>query len=119
MTTDDPEDDGSYTKRELLSQLREIERRLYSSRVLDEVTQLDDVQKQEFVASRLHLAHVITRLNTQVMREIREQLDLQSAELREALGVLNDSLRRLEEAPEWAGLLNRILVVLGRVVGFL
>ena len=110
---------GGYTKRDLLRQLRAIERRLYARRAVEEAGKLDDVHKQEFVAARLHLAYMITRLNAQVMREIRERLEAQGAELEQALAVLDDSLRRLEQAPEWAGFLNRILVVLGRVVGFL
>lgn len=112
-------DDVTFTKTELLAMLRDVEQRLYSSKVEKQVAPLSLEERQQFVASRLHLTAVIAKLNASLMRDIREDLDAQSASLRRGIADLDGSLKSLTNAKQWASAVNGVITLLGNVVSLL
>jgi len=112
-------DDATFTKTELLAKLRDVEKQLYSRRVEKQVEPLPLEERQKFVASRLHLTAVIAKVNASLMRDIREDLEGQSASLRQGIADLDGSLRSLTSAKQWASAVNGVIGLLGRVVGLL
>lgn len=111
--------DTTFTKTELLELLRDIEKRLYSRKVEQQIEPLDLVERQQFVAARLHLTAVIATVNAALMRDIREDLDAQSASLRQGITDLDGSLKTLTGAKQWASAVNGVISLLGNVVSLL
>lgn len=112
-------DDATFTKSELLSMLRDVEKQLYSRKVEQKIAPLSVEERQQFVASRLHLTSVIATLNAALMRDIREDLDAQSASLRQGIADLDGSLKALTDAKQWASAVNGVITLLGNVVSLL
>jgi predicted nucleic acid-binding Zn-ribbon protein len=104
---------------QLLDSLRTIEVELYGIQVVDEVQQLSDTEKQEFVAARLHLTSVINQLNTAQLSDIADKLEQKSGELRDGIQSLQKSLDTLTGAAGWASAVNGIIGVIGQVIPLL
>lgn len=107
---------ATYTKTELVATLRDLRQQLYSPQVEARVKELDFSDRQDFVAARLHLTELITEVNQALMRDIREELEKQSPALRQGIASLKGSLDRLNAANQWAGAVNQVVGVLGRIV---
>ncbi len=114
-TTPRPNPD-SYTKKELLEELRARERRLYSGKTARRVRKLTPEKRLDFVTQRNQLTATIRRLTTTAMRDIRVRLERESPVLRVRMAKLEQSLARVEEATQWAKGIRSVLEVLGRVV---
>ena len=104
---------------QLLDALRTIEVELYGIQVVQQVQQLSDAEKQEFVAARLHLTSVINELNTAQLTDIADKLEQQSGELRDGIQSLEKSLDSLSGASGWAAAVNGIIGVIGQVIPLL
>lgn len=106
-----------FTKAGLLAQLRELEKRLYSQRVVARVKKdLTSEQQQDFARSRLHLTEVIARLNASIWKDIRQQLEAQSQSLQTGVDSLSGSLAKLEGAAGWAKAVNGIIGIVGKAL---
>jgi hypothetical protein len=103
----------------LLDSLRTIEVELFGIEVVQQVQQLSDAEKQEFVAARLHLTSVINELNTAQLSDIADKLEQQSGELRTGIQSLEKSLGSLTGAAGWASAVNGIIGVIGKVIPLL
>jgi hypothetical protein len=103
----------------LLDSLRTIEVQLFGIEVVQQVQQLSDAEKQEFVAARLHLTSVISQLNTAQLSDIAGKLEQQSGGLRDGIQSLQKSLDSLTGASGWAAAVNGIIGVIGQVIPLL
>jgi hypothetical protein len=103
----------------LLDSLRTIEVELFGIEVVQQVQQLSDAEKQEFVAARLHLTSVINELNTAQLSDIADKLEQHSGELRTGIQSLQASLDSLTGAAGWASAVNGIIGVIGQVIPLL
>lgn len=108
-----------FTKRELLSRLRSIQRTLHGSRAVAQVKRLSDRERRDFVASRLLLDRVIIDLDRAVMKEIRTELEMQTKRLHAGLRAIEESIRSLEDAVKWAKMVNQLLGALTKAVPLL
>jgi hypothetical protein len=104
---------------QLLDSLRTIEVELFGIQVVQEVQQLSDQEKQEFVSARLHLIAVINQLNIAQLSDIAGKLEQHSGELRDGIQSLQKSLDKLAGASGWAAAVNGIVGVIGQVIPFL
>lgn len=104
---------------QLLDALRTIEVQLFSIEVVQQVQQLSDAEKQEFVASRLHLTSVINQLNTTQLSGIADKLEQRSGELRDGIQGLEKALGTLTGAAGWASAVNGIIGIIGQVIPLL
>jgi uncharacterized FlaG/YvyC family protein len=104
---------------QLLDSLRTIEVELFGLEVVQQVQQLSDAEKQEFVSARLHLTSVINQLNTAQLSDIAGKLEQQSGELRNGIQSLQKSLDKLTGAAGWAAAVNGIVGVIGQVIPLL
>ena len=104
---------------QLLDGLRTIEVQLFGIEVVQQVQQLSDAEKQEFVAARLHLTSVINQLNTAQLSDIADSLEQHSAELQQGIQSLEKSLGHLEGASGWAAAVNGIIGVVGQIIPLL
>ena len=109
----------AFTKTELLEGLRDVEKQLYNRKVEQQVQPLSLAERQQFVAARLHLTSIIATLNASLMRDIREDLEAQSASLRQGISDLDGSLRALTNAKQWASAVNGVIGLLGKIVSLL
>lgn len=109
----------AYTKKELLAALRRLEALLHSPKVVGRARRLPADELQRFAAARLHLGALITRLGAARMRDIRRRVERQSASLRRGVAAAETALARLDAASRWAPAIQRLLVLLGRVVPLL
>ena len=100
----------------LLDGLRTVEVQLYGIEVVQQVQQLQDADKQAFVAARLHLTSVINQLDTAQLGEIADSLEQHSAELQKGIQSLNKSLGDLTGASTWASAVNGIIGVVGQII---
>lgn len=119
MADNETPQDTTFTKTELLALLRDIEKRLYSRKVEKQIEPLDLEERQQFVSARLHLTSVIATVNAALMRDIREDLQAQSASLRQGITDLDGSLTKLTAAKQWASAINGVVGLLGNVVSLL
>jgi hypothetical protein len=101
---------------QLLDSLRTIEVELYGIEVVQQVQQLSDAEKQEFVSARLSLTSVINQLNTAQLSDIADKLEQQSGALRTGIQSLQKSLDSLTGAAGWAAAVNGIVGVIGQVI---
>ncbi|HEX3126121.1 MAG TPA: hypothetical protein VH394_02230, partial [Thermoanaerobaculia bacterium] len=97
----------------LLDELRTIEVELYGIEIVQQVQQLSDAEKQEFVAARLHLTSVINELNTAQLSDIADKLEQHKGELQSGIQSLQKSLDSLTGASGWAAAVNGIIGVIG------
>jgi len=100
----------------LLAQLTMLRNQLMSTDAVQQVAQLDLAQRQAFVDARGRLGSQITRLQTEQLKDIRLQLDEQSAALQQGMDNLERSLNRLESVNSWAGAINGVIGLLGQIV---
>ncbi len=103
----------------LLDALRTIEVELYGIQVVQQVQQLTDAEKQDFVSARLLLTSVINQLNTAQLSDIADKLEQKSGELQTGIQSLQKSLNTLTGASGWAAAVNGIIGVIGQVVPLL
>lgn len=104
---------------QLLDALRTIEVELFGIEVVQQVQQLSDAEKQEFVAARLHLTSVINELNTAQLSDIADKLESHKTELQSGIQSLEKSLDSLTGAAGWAAAVNGIIGVIGQVIPLL
>lgn len=104
---------------QLLDELRTIEVQLFGIEVVQQVQQLSDAEKQEFVSARLHLTSVINDLNTAQLSDIADKLEQHKDELQSGIHSLEKSLDSLTGAAGWAAAVNGIIGVIGQVVPLL
>lgn len=104
---------------QLLDALRTIEVELFGIQVVQQVQQLSDAEKQEFVAARLHLTSVINELNTAQLSDIADKLESHKTELQSGIQSLEKSLDTLTGAAGWAAAVNGIIGVIGQVIPLL
>ena len=108
------------TPAELLAQLRMLQNQLFSTEVVEQVKQLPaQADKQEFVDARARLGTAITRLETEQLADIRQQLEQASGALQQGLDDLDRSLNRLESVNAWAGAINGVLGIVTQLVPLL
>jgi hypothetical protein len=103
----------------LLDALRTIEVELFGLQVVQQVQQLSDTEKQDFVSARLLLTSVINQLNTAQLSDIADKLEQKSSELQTGIQSLQKSLDTLTGAAGWAAAVNGIIGVIGQVVPLL
>ena len=103
----------------LLDELRTVEVQLFGIEVVQQVQQLSDAEKQEFVSARLHLTSVINQLNTAQLSEIADKLEQHRDELESGIHSLEKSLGSLTGASGWAAAVNGIIGVIGQVIPLL
>jgi hypothetical protein len=104
---------------QLLDELRTIEVELFGIEIVQQVQQLSDAEKQEFVAARLHLTSIINQLDTTQLSDIADKLEQHSAELETGIHSLQKSLDSLTGASGWAAAVNGIIGVIGQVIPLL
>lgn len=107
------------TKKGLLAHLRGLENQLFTQEVVAKVKQQPSDQQLAFAQARLHLTSVIAKLNATLMKEIRQKLEAQSAELQQGIDRLAGSLGKLEGAVGWAKAINGVISTLGKLVPLL
>jgi phosphatidylinositol kinase/protein kinase (PI-3 family) len=108
--------DTPMTKTDLLASLREVESKLYSSEVVQEVKKQPQEQQMAFASARLHFTATISKLNAALMRDIRTQLQARAETLQEGVDSLSKSLSELEGATKWAKAINGVLGVIDQFV---
>jgi hypothetical protein len=106
-----------YTKKQLLGELREVRRKLELPRVERAVKLLPIGERQRFVEGRIGLDNTITRLQTALVRDIRERLDAEEPVLRSGIEALRDSLSDIQKVGEWPVRIAKVLDAVGRIVG--
>jgi uncharacterized phage infection (PIP) family protein YhgE len=104
---------------QLLDSLRTIEVELFGIEIVQQVQQLSDAEKQEFVSARLHLISIINQLNTAQLSDIADKLEQHSGELADGIQSLQKSLDKLTGASGWAAAVNGIIGVIGQVIPLL
>jgi hypothetical protein len=105
---------------QLLDSLRTTEVELYGIEVVQQVQQLSDAEKQEFVAARLHLTAVVNQLNTAQLSDIADKLEQHSGEFGRGFRACRASLNSLTGvAKSGASAVNGIIGAIGQVIPLL
>lgn len=105
--------------KQLLDELRTIEVELFGIEVVQQVQQLSDAEKQQFVAARLHLTSIINQLDTAQLSDIADKLEQHKGELQAGIQSLEKSLDSLTGASGWAAAVTGIIGVIGQVIPLL
>lgn len=117
MTPDEGTAQQPYSKAELLQRLRVIEERLFSDAVEVKVRELPADERQTFVSARLSLSKLILEVNASLLADIEQGLAAHSGPLRDGIDGLDQALEKLEAAVRWAGAINGVIGVVGKVAG--